>query len=537
MSESVSQRLRSLRERGCVDCLRNALHGIEKESLRVDAAGHIAKTPHPPGLGSALTHERITTDYSEALLEFVTPPYRNLGETLDDLMSLHAHAAQILREQDEMLWATSMPCVLGGDADIPIAEYGSSNSGRMRHVYRRGLGYRYGRAMQVISGVHYNFSLPESFWKLFARSELPGLPLREVRDRFYFGLIRNFQRRGWLLPFLFGASPAVCKSFLQGGTAYFEAFDSNTLYDRWATSLRMSDIGYKNKNQAGLGISYNDLESYTRTLERATRTPDPEYERIGLRADGEYRQLNANLLQIENEYYSFIRPKQPTRPGERPVHALRRRGVDYIEVRALDVNAFHPLGVDAPQLRFVEAFLIYCLLLESPPLSVEEEREIDVNQERVACRGRQPGLRLLRDARTVSLQEWAGEILSGMEGICELLDENHAGSEYREALDIQKARLEDPDRTPSARMLAEMRDREMSFFDYALELSRQHMRTYLEHPLDNKLLEQLRRDAATSLERQREIEAGEELDFEAYLARYFEPLQSESGEDAAAPRY
>ena len=530
MSESVSQRLRALRERGCVNCLRNAQHGIEKESLRVDAGGHIASTPHPDQLGSALTHDRITTDYSEALLEFVTPPYRNLDDTLDDLMALHAYAARVLQEQDEMLWATSMPCALGGDADIPIAEYGKSNSGRMRHIYRRGLGYRYGRAMQVISGVHYNFSLPDSFWKLFACNELPGVPLRKVRDRFYFGLIRNFQRRGWILPYLFGASPAVCKSFLQGKTAYFEAFDANTLYDRWATSLRMSDIGYKNKNQAGLGISYNDLASYTETLERATRTPDPEYERIGLQADGEYRQLNANLLQIENEYYSFIRPKQPTQPGERPVHALRRRGVEYIEVRALDVNAFHPLGVDQPQLRFVEAFLLYCLLLESPPLTEEEDREIDVNQERVACRGRQPGLRLLRDGDTVSLQEWAGEILSGMEEVCDLLDENHAGTEYRQALDIQKARLADPDQTPSARMLAEMRERQLGFFDYALELSRRHMQTYLDYPLDDHTRQQLLHKAEASLEQQREVEANDKLDFEAYLNGYFEPLLPEAEE-------
>ncbi len=523
MPECVRQRLQALRERGCVNCLRNGRHGIEKESLRVDAAGHIARTPHPPALGSALTHDSITTDYSEALLEFVTPPFHDVSDTLSHLMELHAFTARQLQSAGEILWATSMPCALGEDKDIPIAWYGKSNVGRMRHVYRHGLGYRYGRAMQVISGVHYNYSLPESFWKLFAQNELPDTPLREVRDQFYFGLIRNFQRRGWILPYLFGASPAVCKSFLQGRSAHFENFDDNTLFDPWATSLRMSDIGYKNKNQAGLGISYNDLTSYTETLERATRTPDPEYERIGVRVDGAYRQLNSNMLQIENEYYSFIRPKQPTAPGERPVHALRNRGVEYIEVRALDVCAFDPLGVNASQLRFIEAFLLYCLLLDSPPLSELEEREIDVNQERVACRGRQPGLELFRNGETILLKDWAAEILQGMQGVCELLDANHSGTGYGDALAEQQARVDDPDLTPSARMLEEMRASGESFSDYALRLSRSHMQHYLDQPLPESAEQALAAAARTSLKKQEEIEVAETRSFEEHLRRYFEP--------------
>ncbi|MDQ2068803.1 glutamate--cysteine ligase [Natronospira bacteriovora] len=520
MAKRVEQRLKRLREQGCVDCLRNGRHGIEKESLRVTPKGRIALTPHPGSLGSALTHDYITTDYSEALLEFVTPPFTDVSETLANLQDLHAFTARILAADDELLWATSMPCAIGEDAGIPIARYGSSNAGTMRHIYRHGLAHRYGRAMQVISGVHYNFSLPENFWRLFSDSRDPEV-LREQRDTYYFGLIRNFQRSGWLIPFLFGASPAVCKSFLQGRSSHFEAFDEHTLFEPWGTSLRMSDIGYKNKNQAGLGISYNDLKSYTDSLERATRTPDPEYERIGVEVDGEWRQLNSNMLQIENEYYSFIRPKQPTRPGERPVHALRRRGVEYIEVRALDVSAFDPLGVHESQLRFVEAFLIYCLLMDSPPLSEQEEREIDVNQQRVACRGRQPGLHLLRDGDNQRLDSWAREILTDMEGICELLDANHGEQAYSEALRAQKAKLDDPDCTPSARMLAEMRERGEGFFDYAMRLSQAHMQHHLKHPLSAESEQRLCTLAEASLAAQRQREADDEVDFHTYLTRYF----------------
>lgn len=521
MSQRVEERLARLRELGCVACLRNGRHGIEKESLRVTRDGQISHTSHPEALGAALTHPYITTDYSEALMEFVTPPFADVGETLAHLRMLHAFTARVLRERDERLWATSMPCAIGDDDSIPIADYGHSNSGRMRHVYRRGLAHRYGRAMQVISGVHYNFSLPEQFWRLFADSDDPDT-LQRYRDTYYFGLIRNFQRCGWLIPLLFGASPAVCKSFLQGRSSHFESLDENTLYEPWGTSLRMSDIGYKNKNQAGLGISYNDLASYTDSLERATRTPEPGYERIGTRVDGEWRQLNANLLQIENEYYSFIRPKQPTEPGERPAEALRSRGVEYIEVRALDVSAFDALGVHESQLRFIEAFLIYCLLMESPALSEQEEREIDVNQQRVACRGRQPGLSLLRDGETVALSDWAGEILDGMTGVCELLDANHGDGLYSQALAEQRRKLADPDLTPSARMLAEMRAHGESFFEYADRLSSRHMETHLAHPVAEAEAEELAAMARQSLAEQAAREAEDDMDFEAYVARYFE---------------
>ena len=521
MAERVEQRLKQLRTQGCVNCLRNGRHGIEKESLRVTPAGRIALTPHPHSLGAALTHEYITTDYSEALLEFVTPPFTDVSETLAHLQDLHGFTARVLNEAGESLWATSMPCAIEGDDSIPIADYGRSNAGTMRHVYRHGLAHRYGRAMQVISGVHYNFSLPEQFWQLFAGSDDPKV-LRQHRDTYYFGLIRNFQRYGWLIPFLFGASPAVCKSFLQGSSSHFENLDEHTLFEPWGTSLRMSDIGYKNKNQAGLGVSYNDLASYTESLERATRTPDPEYERIGVVVDGQWRQLNANMLQIENEYYSFIRPKQPTRPGERPVQALRERGVEYIEVRALDVNAFDPLGVNERQLRFVEAFLIYCLLLDSPPLSEQEEREIDVNQQRVACRGRQPGLSLLRNGQAQRLDAWTREILEDMEGICELLDANHGENQYADALAEQVDKLDKPDLTPSARMLAEMRKSGESFFDYAQRLSAQHMQTHLNHPLSESVAKRLSDMAEKSLAEQEAREAADDVDFETYVRRYFD---------------
>ena len=136
--------------------------GIERECLRVTAEGTLAQTPHPRALGSALTHPSITTDYSEALLEFITPVSRDIDETLDILARIHGFVYRQLG--DELLWSSSMPCIVSGDAGIPVARYGQSNVGRMKTVYRYGLGHRYGRLMQAIAGVHYNFSMPEAYW-------------------------------------------------------------------------------------------------------------------------------------------------------------------------------------------------------------------------------------------------------------------------------------------------------------------------------------------------------------------------------------
>jgi glutamate--cysteine ligase len=360
--------------------------GLEKESLRVARSGGIATTPHPAALGSALTHPWITTDYSEALLEFVTPPFEEFSEALRCLRGLHRYVHERLGE--EILWATSMPCILAGEKSIPIARYGSSNLGRMKHVYRVGLGYRYGRVMQVIAGVHFNFSLHEAFWPMY-RDLLGGEELRAFRDAHYMGMVRNLQRYGWLIPYLFGASPAVCKSFFTDKEPDLLVFDDTTYYEPFATSLRMGDIGYQNRKEEGMGVKacYDSLHDYVHSLACATMTPCPVWERIGVKVEGEYRQLNANQLQIENEYYSSVRPKEIPQGMETPSRALLERGIRYVELRSLDVNAYHPLGIDEDQVRFLHLFMLYCLLRNSSLIDAEERREIDRNLLWVAHRG------------------------------------------------------------------------------------------------------------------------------------------------------
>jgi glutamate--cysteine ligase len=495
--------------------------GLEKETLRVNAEGGIAQTPHPVALGAALTHPFITTDYSEALTEFVTPPFTDARACLDFLRDAQTFVYTQLR--DELLWATSMPCIVAGETSIPIADYGRSNLGTMKHVYRRGLGYRYGRVMQVIAGAHFNYSLPEAFWPVFRELEQDPRPPREFVDDAYMGMIRNLQRFGWLIPYLFGASPAVCKSFLKGRASAMPEFDVNTYFEPFGTSLRMSDIGYQNtrENECGIKACYDDLGAYVASLTRAVETPCLPYERIGVVVDGEWRQLNANILQIEAEYYSSVRPKQLLIDNEKPALALKRRGIAYIELRSLDINTFEPLGLHADQLRFLEAFVLFCLLHESPRIEAREACEIDANQAAAARYGRDPALKLRRDGREHSLRRWAGELCEAMQGVCEALDADDVARPYSRAVKLQQELVQDPDRTPSACMLAEMRSAGEGFFHYALRKSQEHRRYFETLPLSEDRARLFTTTAQESLDQQRAIEAADELSFDEYLRRYF----------------
>lgn len=501
--------------------LRNgSLIGIEKEGLRVSPAGRIAASPHPAALGSALTHPHITTDFSEALTELVTPALQDLGEVLSFLSDLHTEVYRHLG--DELLWATSMPCALEGAGSIPLAVYGRSNAATMKTAYRRGLGNRYGRTMQVIAGVHFNFSFGDTFWTRYQDLEGDrGDPLH-FRSESYMAMIRNLQRVGWLVPYLFGASPAVCTSFVQGRDSDLVPFDTHTLHYPHATSLRMGDIGYQNRQEEGTGLkaNYDSLDAYIRNLTWAIETPCPQYEEIGVKVGGRYEQLNANVLQIENEYYSTVRPKQIIDWLEKPTLALRRRGIRYVELRSLDVNAFEPVGLGMEQLFFLETLMHYCLLAASPRITPSERRAIDANQILTAHRGREPGLVLNRSGDPVPLGQWAREVLDAMGPVAELLD-GRTGGPRAKGLAVQRAKVADPELTPSARMLREMRENGEGFPEFAYRVSAEHrarLKGRALHPERRALFARL---AKESRRWQEEIEAADDLDFDTFLARYF----------------
>jgi len=519
--ETSEKRLRRLQQARQEGLLRGGLIGLEKESLRVSPKGCISRRPHPEALGSPLTNRYITTDYSEALTEIITPPSNDRGEPLGFLFEAHQFLYRHL--EDEILWCASMPCVVEDESRIPIAEYGSSNAGLMKTVYRRGLGHRYGRVMQLIAGVHFNYSLPQVFWEFYQELEGDSRCFQDFVSDGYFAMLRNLQRFGWLIPYLFGASPAVCKSFLGGRPTRLQMFDESTYYSPYATSLRMGDIGYQNSKEEGTGVKacYDCLEAYVETLSCAIATPCPIYQAIGVKVNGRYEQLNANILQIENEYYSTVRPKQVPEVMEKPIHALQRRGVRYLELRSLDVNAFHPLGIDEQQILFVEALMLLSLLQESPAISVSEQKTIDWNELAAAHQGRDPTLRLRRLEGEISLRAWGLEICDALEPICELLDAGNPGKPYGGSLAQQRERLRDAEQTPSARMLAEMRENGESFFQFAHRMALQHRRYFGQQPSNPEGQRLLEREAQDSWQRQRRIEAADNRSFDEFLADYF----------------
>lgn len=482
--------------------------GIEKESLRVRPDAALALTPHPASLGSALTHPQVTTDFSESQLELVTGAHASIEGCLGELTQIHQAVYQTLQAAgDELLWVSSMPCELPADETIPIGRYGHSNVGRAKSVYRMGLGHRYGRRMQTISGIHYNWSLPG------------------VSDEGYFSLIRNFRRHSFLLLYLFGASPAVGSSFVEGRPHELHTLSAHTLYMPHGTSLRMGRLGYQSDAQASLAVSYNSLASYGASLQDALTRPYPAYAAIGVQnPGGEYNQLATSLLQIENEFYGTIRPKRVIFPGERPLHALRERGVEYVEVRLMDLNPFVPIGITAETVRFLDVFLLHCLLTDSPPDSPDEIAALGRNQHRTAARGREPGLRLERGSHELTLVDWGLQIVDECRPIAAALDAAHGGELHQAALVAARELLADASLTPSARVLAAMaQDFRHGFCAFTLAQSRQTQAGLLALPYGAEQAARYAQMARASVEEQHAIEAADSLPFEIYRQQYLSP--------------
>ncbi|HEV7814715.1 MAG TPA: glutamate--cysteine ligase [Janthinobacterium sp.] len=522
MPNLLTRRLALLADDANRTLLDGGLRGIERETLRVDATGHLAATPHPAPLGAALTHPQITTDYAEALLEFITPAEADIGITLDKLDVIHRFAYTKLGS--ELLWSQSMPGPLPPEEEIQIAWYGKSNLGMLKHVYRRGLALRYGKAMQCIAGIHYNYSLDERLWPALAAhpdtNATKAASAMAVQSESYLAMIRNFRRYSWLLMYLFGASPALASGFLRGRPHKLDTLSDDTLYLPYATSLRMSDLGYQNDAQSGLSPHENSLDDYVAALTKAVNQPYPPYAELGAQRDGEWIQLSTNVLQIENEYYSTIRPKRVIRTGERPIQALCQRGVQYIEVRCMDVDPFEPVGISLQTGRFLDAFLLFCALEESPAITPEQSRVYTDNFARTVKEGRRPGLTLRHDGAAVTLRDWGQDLLRRIAPVAALLDARRGDTVHAGALAVQSARLDDPQLTPSARVLADLRANGNSFPAFGLRQSLAHAAWFRSHAPTLQEQQAFTAMAAVSLAEQAEIERSQTGSFEDYVAAY-----------------
>lgn len=525
MSNLLDDRIAFLSTQSKWPLLQQGLRGVERETLRVDDHGRLAATAHPLAWGAALTHPHITTDYAESLVEFITPAKHDASEVLNELENAHRFAFAKLG--NEMLWTNSMPAALPSESEISIAWYGKSNIGMLKHVYRRGLALRYGKAMQCIAGIHYNYSLAEDLWpalqaheakKFPEAAQLPRLAYQSER---YFSLIRNFRRYSWLLMYCFGASPAVSACFLKNRQHNLDSLSSDTLYLPYATSLRMSDLGYQNDAQTDLHPRENSLDCYVQTLSDAVNKAWPPYEALGLKnADGEWSQISTNVLQIENEYYSTIRPKRVIRTGERPIQALCRRGVQYIEVRCMDVDPFEPVGISIEAARFLDAFLLFCALEESAPIFDEGNRENAENFAKVVKEGRRPGLMLQQNGAAISMRDWGRELIERIRPLADLLDAQQNSDAHRRSLAIQAAKLEHPELTPSAKVLAAIKSNGGSFHRFGLLQSALHASYFRSHPPEADVAQSFQAMAEQSLLEQASIEANDTVSFDHYLTAY-----------------
>lgn len=511
-----------------IKLFRGIIRGIEKESLRVSSDGHIASSPHPKKLGSPLSHPSITTDYSEALLEFITAPSNSIETVLTELDNIHRFTYRQIGE--ELLWASSMPCQLGADNEIPIAEYGSSNIGIMKQVYRLGLGHRYGRAMQTIAGIHYNFSVPDELWLELQQQQQNSQSLQDFKSEGYFNLIRNFRRYAWLLLYLLGSAPAVCRSFVANRDHRLSPVgnDNHSLYQPFATSLRMGDLGYQSQAQSNVDISYNSLEEYVVSLQAALATAYQPYDDIGLKdQQGNFKQLNTNLLQIENEFYSAIRPKRTVTPNETPLQALQRRGVEYIEVRCLDVNPLIACGIDAQTIRFLDTFLLFCLLSDSPKTDSVESASLSENMLRTVYQGRDSQLKLRRHQSELFLRDWGADLLQEMQPVAKQLDMAHDHQRYTHTLGQMASAVTDSRSTPSETLLKEMQDNTETFYRMAMRKAQEHRDFFLSGDIDNEITDYYYQLAAKSHEQQTMIEENDVLSFDQFLSDYWQSSQTD----------
>ncbi|AGF46621.1 glutamate--cysteine ligase [Candidatus Kinetoplastibacterium desouzaii TCC079E] len=492
------------------------LRGIEREALRVDFNGRLSNKKHPDKLGSALTNKKITTDYSEALLELITDTHDSIESLLKELRNTHYFVCDSLEK--EILWHQSMPPLfMPSEENIPIADYGNSNLGLFKHIYRKGLANRYGKTMQCISGLHYNFSIKHELWSfIYGKS---SEELESIKSKRYLGLIRNFIRYSWIILYLFGSSPAISKTFFKSKhDVKLETLDHDTLYMPYATSLRMSSLGYQSSVQENLKITYNTLDSFVDKINWGLNTPWPEYEKIGIIKNKEWLQLNANILQIENEYYSSIRPKCNVINSEKQIEAIKKRGIEYIEVRCLDIDQTSSLGITKNTCLFMDAFLLFCALSDSPYFTSNDDcNDYYENFSKVAVYGRQPGLTLKNNNSSISLKEWGINIIEQITPFANLLDKNDNDKPHYKSLNEQIRKMNNVELTPSYSIINSLKTNSMSLNEYTLDISKKHNIENINNTLDNDLLESYKLNSIKSLELQRILEENSTCSFEEFL--------------------
>jgi len=490
----------------------SGLIGIEKENLRVSNA-QISRNEYESSLGSSLCNKYITTDFSESQFEFITPPIEDASVCLKFLDDTH-HFTQTKIGED-LLWPFSMPPFVKRDDDIPIAKYGQSNPGLFRTIYRNGLSYRYGRLMQTISGLHYNFSFPDIFFRDLS-AKLPNYNERQVRSDIYLRTIRNIHRINWLLLYLFGSSPIVSKSFTKELSDDFLSY-KDSFYLPHATSLRMSDLGYNNSNRADLFISTNNIDEYANDLLEATNTNSKIFANFPNFESGNRTQINTNILQIEDEYYAIARPKSSIGVNTRLASKLKTGGVNYIELRSIDLDPFTRIGIRLEDIIFLKVIIIYCAFAPSPKMTKKEHYEIKDNDLIVAKMGRKQNLFIKKASKKISLDDWAFEIFDELYLINEKIGNDNC------IIDKFRKRLVSKEETLSAKLLDTFLSSSNTLDEIGIEIAQKNKEDFLkEYSSKKPNFKTLENEALRSIKEQENLERYNDISFDEFLDNYFE---------------
>lgn len=489
--------------------------------MRINSEGKASTAQHPEGLGHKLTHPYITTDYSENLLEFITSVKETTDDLITELQALHGYSLD--KMGDELVWPNSMPSILPAESKIPIAYYGESNVGKLKTLYRKGLSHRYGSSMQTIAGLHYNFSFSDDFWRKYHQIQKSKLSLQEFKSEEYFKLIRNFKRYSWALMYLFGCSPVVHSSFLEDKEHDLKKLGEETFYTPHGISLRMGGLGYTSSAQEDMIVCFDKVQTYIQKIEEARLQSYPEYEAIGLIKNGEYLQLNSHLLQIDNEYYSTIRPKNIAKSRESALKALYFRGVEYIEVRLLDLNPLAPLGFTKEQIQFMHLFLSWCLVKDSSLLNDAEYKENAQNFQLSVLEGRNPKLNLFKEGKEVPLKDRLAEMLHDME---ELLGDVLKQEDYTKAMNAQKEKCEDITKIPSNIFLSELEKFDNNYVEFSRTKAKMFKKVFACSEDFKRLLDG---QVKLSFEQEKKILAQDKLEFDDFLTKYFSDIKINYG--------
>lgn len=457
--------------------LRAGAFGLEREALRVSPAGRLALTPHPAEFGDKLLNPRITVDFSESQLEMVTSPHPSVAAALAELTAIHDEVEEVLERHDERLWPFSMPPALPADPEIPIARFGPASEGRDHELYRIGLGHRYGRKRQMISGVHFSFSFAPALLAALPPAD-SGASAAEFRDAAYFRTARNFLRHRWLVLYLTGASPAADASFDGVVDAHVGLVRSCcpgccaqlAHPDHHAISLRMSRHGYADTAFATMPVSFNSRADYVADIRRLLATRSERFAKLGLVRHGARVQVNDRVLQRESEFYAAIRLKGRIARGESHLDAMAREGVHYAEVRVFDIDPFAREGISLPTLEFLQVFLLDCLLGESAPLLPAEWGRAQENHQRVALFGRRADLRLRTMSGETPVLTLAQPIFARLNVLAARMDDGLSGRPFSAAVQAQWARFLDPAELPAARIHAALQRRQLDHTAYGTQL-------------------------------------------------------------------